>query len=125
MEDTIRELGKHFLITPFRAKEDEFHMLRDAPQIMGELIGLVRDETGTIAGTDDMTFVYFAMFSKNGLNIRNACVHGQGYQRGERLKEAFKLTVICVHMLLFRLDMVTRAEDEMLAPGDSSHAQPD
>lgn len=125
MEGTIRELGKHFLITPFRAREDEFHMLRDAPQIMGELIGLVRDETGTIAGTDDMTFVYFAMFSKNGLNIRNACVHGQGYQRGERLKEAFKLTVICVHMLLFRLDMVTRAEDEMLAPGDSSHARPD
>lgn len=116
MESTIRELGIHFNCTPFRAREDEFHILRDAPQVLGELIGDVHDETGTIAGTDDLTFVYFAMFSKNGFNIRNACVHGQGYQRGAQLTEAFKLTVICEYMLLYRLDMVIRAEEEMVAP---------
>lgn len=112
MENTIRELGRHFYITPFRASVDEFYMFRDAPQIIGDLINLVFDETNTIAGTDDLTFVYFAMFSKNGLNIRNACVHGQGYQRGAQLEMAFKLTVICEYMLLYRLDMVIRAERE-------------
>ncbi len=112
MENTIRELGKHFSITPFRASEDKFHMLRDAPQIIGELIGSVLEETGTIAGTDDLTFVYFAMFSKNGLNIRNACVHGQGYQRDGQLDAAFRLTVICEYMLLYRLNKVIQAEEE-------------
>jgi hypothetical protein len=129
MENTIRELGKHFSITPFRASEDEFHVLRDAPQIIGELIGSVLEETGTIAGTDDLTFVYFAMFSKNGLNIRNACVHGQAYQRGAQLEEAFRLTVICEYMLLYRLDMVIKAEKgpdsqpaDDSAPQDSADA---
>jgi hypothetical protein len=119
MENTIRELGKHFSITPFRASEDEFHMLRDAPQIIGELIGSVLEETGTIAGTDDLTFVYFAMFSKNGLNIRNACIHGQAYQSGAQLEEAFRLTVICEYMLLYRLDMVIKAEE---GPGSTQVA---
>lgn len=121
MENTIRELGKHFSCTPFRASENEFHILRDAPQIIGELIGRVLKETGTIAGTDDLVFVYLIMFSKNGLNIRNACIHGQGYQSGVRVAEAFRVTVICEYMLLYRLDLVIRTEGEATV-SESEHS---
>lgn len=106
IENTIRDIGVYYGITPFRASRDEFHILKDAPQILADILNLIHEVTGTIEGAEDILFVYYAMFSQNGFNIRNACVHGQAYQAGASLEEAFRLVVICEYILLYRLDLL-------------------
>lgn len=46
----------------------------------------------------DLFFVHFCMFGENGLNIRNECVHGNGYFTQQQIEFAFKITLICLYM---------------------------
>jgi hypothetical protein len=112
MENTIRELGACCGVAPFRLKKDKFHMLKDASQVLYGILDYVHSVTGTIAGAEDIAFVYHAMFSANGLNVRNACIHGQDYQSGPALNEAFALTVLCEYMLLHKLDLIRETQEK-------------
>ena len=120
IENTIRKLGAYCGVVPFRLKKNEFHMLKDACQVLYGILDYVRNITDTIAGAEDIAFVYHVMFSTNGLNVRNACIHGQDYQSGPRLKEAFVLTVLCEYMLLYKLDLLKGAQVKL---GDTHNKQ--
>ena len=56
------------------------------------------------------------MFAENGLNIRNDCVHGNGYRNKGELLNALKITLICINMLDWRFSRIlqlTRGESEL------------
>ena len=103
LENTIRNIGEFFSIVPFRAKKNSFNKLREVSGILADLIGSVRKLTGTIQGCGEFIFVYFVMYSSNGYNVRNDCIHGRQYQGCADVAFAFRLTAICTYMMLKRL----------------------
>ena len=103
LENTIRNIGEMFSIVPFQANRDSFNKLREVSGVLADLIGSVRELTGTIQGCGEFLFVYLVMYSSNGYNIRNDCIHGRQYQGSADVAFAYRLTVICTYMMLKRL----------------------
>ena len=100
LENIIRMIGEAFSIVPFQADAEKYTRLREVSGTLADLISEVKRTTKTIQGSNDFLFVYFVMYSPNGFNIRNECVHGRQYQGASRIKQAFRLTVICTYMML-------------------------
>ena len=92
-----------FSIVPFQANRDSFYKLREVSGVLADLIGSVRELTGTIQGCGEFLFVYLVMYSSNGYNIRNDRIHGRQYQGSADVAFAYRLTVICTYMMLKRL----------------------
>lgn len=116
LENTIRKLGENFDIVPFQAKKESFTRLRDAPSVLSDLIGEMRELTGTIQGCNDFLFVYYVMYSENGFNIRNDCIHGRQYQDKGGVARGFKLAVICTYMMMKHLvDIETPSNEDALS----------
>lgn len=103
LENIIREIGEWFAIVPFQADRDSYTRLKDVVSVLSGLIGEVQEITGTIQGCNEFLFVYHVMYSPNGFNVRNDCIHGRQYQGPTDVARAFRLTVICVYMMLKRL----------------------
>ena len=99
----IREIGEFFNIVPFCVSRASFNNLKDASGILAEITKKLRDITGTIQGCNEFLFVYYVMYSHNGFNIRNDCIHGRQYQDSSGIALAYRLTVICTYMMLKRL----------------------
>ena len=113
LENTIRKLGEIFDIVPFQAKKESFTRLKDAPSILSDLIGEVCELTGTIQGCNEFLFVYYVMYSENGFNIRNDCIHGRQYQDKGGVTRGFKLAVICTYMMMKHLvDIETTSNED-------------
>lgn len=114
LENTIRNIGEMFSIVPFQANRDSFNKLREVSGVLADLIGSVRELTGTIQGCGEFLFVYLVMYSSNGYNIRNDCIHGRQYQGSADVAFAYRLTVICTYMMLKRLQgLETIVENEV------------
>ena len=103
LESTIRNIGELFAIVPFKRTKDSFSCLKGVSSVLSDLIKEVCEITGTIQGCNEFLFVYNVMYSINGLNIRNDCVHGRRYQGPADVATAFRMTVICTYMMLKRL----------------------
>lgn len=125
LENTIRKLGEIFDIVPFQAKKESFIRLKDAPSILSDLIGEVRELTGTIQGCNEFLFVYYVMYSENGFNIRNDCIHGRQYQDKGGVARGFKLAVICTYMMMKHLiDIETTSNEDALSDSIDPGNQP-
>ena len=125
LENTIRKLGEIFDIVPFQAKKESFTRLKDAPSVLSDLIGEVRELTGTIQGCNEFLFVYYVMYSENGFNIRNDCIHGRQYQDNNGVARGFKLTVICTYMMMKRLvDIEATSNGDVLSNSINPGNQP-
>ena len=61
---------------------------------------------GTFDGVDDFFFIYQCMYNGNFFNIRNESCHGRDYIEGSRLLFALKVSLICLDLILNRLDIV-------------------
>lgn len=46
------------------------------------------------------------MYNSNSLNIRNECMHGRDFLSGGGLKFAFKMTLLAIYMLIFRIKII-------------------
>ena len=106
LENKIRELGTFYNITPFSAKADEFVKGKSPKSVLSDLLTSVFNQTETFEGADDLLYVYFAMYSDNGLNIRNECIHGISYQRGEGLRRAFNIALVSLWIIVWRLKSI-------------------
>ena len=80
-----------------------FNKLKEVSGVLSDLIGNVRGLTGTIQGCSEFVFVYYVMYSSNGFNVRNDCIHGHRYQDLADVALAYRLTVICTYMMMKRL----------------------
>ena len=101
--DIIREYGELFNIVPFQADKDSYTKLKDVSAVLADLVQKMSDMTGALQGSNEFLFVHFIMYSPNGFNVRNDCIHGRQYQDSAGVAAAFHMTVICVYMILKRL----------------------
>lgn len=102
LENLIRMIGEMFSIVPFKIEAKNYTQLREVSGVLAEIISELKSITGTIQGCNDFLFVYYVMYSQNGFNIRNECIHGRQYQGSSAIVGAFRLTVICTYMMLRR-----------------------
>ena len=112
LENVIRSIGEFFNIVPFQIDKIKFTRLREVSRIIYELVEALESITNTIQGSNEFLFVYHVMYSPNGFNIRNECVHGRRYQGPDGVSEAFRLTVICTYMMLKRLRGLELAQNK-------------
>ena len=106
LEYIIRELGKFFWVFPFKEKADEFMKYKDPSSILREILALVFEETGSFENVPDLLFVYHYMYNSYSLNVRNECIHGRDYTEGDRLKLGFKITLLSIYMIMFRIRII-------------------
>lgn len=52
------------------------------------------------------------MYNSNSLNIRNECMHGRDYLSGKRLKFAFKMTLLAIYMVIFRIKIIEEYKED-------------
>lgn len=110
LEIQIRKLGKMFGIVPFKEKASEFMKFKDPSSVLRELLEDIYKELGSFENVPDLLFVYHFMYNGNSLNIRNECIHGRNYLQGGQLRYAFKVTLLSLYMILFRIKVI---EDNM------------
>lgn len=106
LEIEIRQLGKLFGIVPFKENLNEFMKFKDPSSILRELIENVYEELDGFESAPDLLFVYHFMYNSNSLNIRNECIHGRDYFEGYRLKLAFKVTILALYMIRYRINSI-------------------
>lgn len=106
LEIEIRKLGKLFGIVPFKENVREFMKFKDPSSILRELIEDVYEELDGLESAPDLLFVYHFMYNSNSLNIRNECIHGRGYFEGYMLKFAFKVTMLALYMIRYRINLI-------------------
>lgn len=113
VENAIRDIGSFCGVVPYRESEASFLRGKEPRTVPTDLLGELYKEADTFEGADDLLFVYFALFSSNGFNIRNELVHGGDYQSGGSLRLAFRTMLLCLHMLLARRNrMMSSTFDE-------------
>lgn len=115
LEIQIRKLGKMIGIVPFKEKASEFMKFKDPSSILREILEDVYTELGSFENVSDLLFVYHFMYNGNSLNIRNECIHGRDYISGNRLKYAFKITLLALHMIMYRIIVIKENTPTILA----------
>ena len=106
MEVKIRELASLVGIVPFKERLEDFMRFKDSSSVLRELLQEVYKELGSFENVPDLLFVYHYMYNGNSLNIRNECMHGRDYLSGSRLTFAFRLTLLAIYMILYRINVI-------------------
>ena len=110
LENKIREFGMYCNIVPFKEKADEFLHMKDASSILQQILMDAYSETNDFLNVVDFFFVYQSMYNGNCLNIRNECAHGREYINSDSLVFGFKVTLICLKLILDRIDQIKNVE---------------
>ena len=106
LENKIREYGSYLSIVPFKEKADEYIHQKDPSSVLHDIILEIYKETSSLENVPDLFFVYQCMYNDNFLNIRNECAHGNAFIFGGELLNGFKLTLICLNVILEKLNYV-------------------
>lgn len=116
LEVKIRELASLVGIVPFKERLEDFMKYKDSSSVLRELLQEVYKELGSFENVPDLLFVYHYMYNGNSLNVRNECMHGRDYMKGSRLRFAFRLTLLAIYMIMYRIDVINTnitEEDEI------------
>lgn len=106
LENKIREYGSYLSIVPFKEKVDEYIHKKDPSSVLQGIILEIYKETASLENVPDLFFVYQCMYNDNFLNVRNECAHGNAFIFGDELLNGFKLTLICLNVILEKLNYV-------------------
>lgn len=106
LEVKIRELASLVGIVPFKEKMEDFMTYKDSSSVLRELLQEIHNELGSFENVPDLLFVYHFMYNGNSLNVRNECMHGRDYMKGGSVRFAFRLTLLAIYMLLYRIDVI-------------------
>ncbi len=106
LEIKIRELASLVGIVPFKERFEDFMKYKDASSVLRELLQEVHKELGSFENVPDLLFVYHYMYNGNSLNVRNECMHGRDYISGSRVRFAFRLTLLAIYMILYRINVI-------------------
>lgn len=116
LEVKIRELASLVGIVPFKERLEDFMKYKDSSSVLREMLQEVYKELGSFENVPDLLFVYHYMYNGNSLNVRNECMHGRDYMNGSRLRFAFRLTLLAIYMIIYRIDVINAnisGEDEI------------
>lgn len=108
LEFKIRDLAKCLGIVYLNESEKDFMKYKDPSSILAEILERIYNEIGSFEIADDIFFVYNYMYNSNSLNIRNECIHGRKYLEGNSLEFAFKLTLISLYLIIYRINVITQ-----------------
>lgn len=106
LEIKIRRFASLFGIFPYKMSENEFMQSNDPSSLLRELLLQLYSEQKSFENVSDLMFVYNMMYNSNMVNIRNECVHGRAYLSGGEARYAFRVTIICIHMIMFRIKTI-------------------
>ena len=112
LENKIREYGSYLSIVPFKEKPDEYIHQKDPSSVLQDIILEIYKETSSLENIPDLFFVYQCMYNDNFLNVRNECAHGNAFIFGGELLNGFKLTMICLNVILEKLNYVKALLEE-------------
>ena len=112
LEIKIRELGSLTGIVPFKENLTNFMQYKDPSSVLRELLQEIYSELKGFENVSDLLFVYNFMYNSNSLNIRNECMHGRDYLSGKRLKFAFKMTLLAIYMVIFRIKIIEEYKED-------------
>ncbi len=115
LECKIRKLVSLLGIFPYKTKEYEFMQANDPSSLLRILLKKIYDEQKSFENVVDLLFVYNTMYNSNILNVRNECIHGRAYITGDDLKYAFRLTLLCIHMISFRIQTISDNVSDLIA----------
>ena len=107
LENQIRNFGELFGIVPICENEDLYHRLKEPDGILKTVISRIYEMENSLTHVADLFFIHFCMYGENGLNIRNDCIHGNGYFTNEQISFAFRITLICLYMVGNRYMTIT------------------
>lgn len=110
LEREIRYLGELFNIPPCKMEKNNYMQLKEPASILTEMLMEAFHLSDSFEGASDLLFVYYSMYYSNGFNLRNDCIHGNGYRTKEELRFAFKLTLVCMNMIVCRIDKVMQLD---------------
>lgn len=108
LENKIREFGQVVNIVPFKEKIEDFMHMKDASNVLQQILMQIYKDTKSFCGVEDLFFIYMCMYHGNFLNIRNEGSHGRDYLTDGSLNLAFKVSLICLELILNRLDSVNQ-----------------
>ena len=108
LEIAIRELALELGIIPFSVDDKKFMKYRDPSSILIEILTDIYENIKSFDVGGELLFVYNVMYNSNSLNIRNECIHGREYLKNGQLLFAFKLTLICISIIMLRLKLIEK-----------------
>lgn len=108
LEMAIRELALELGILPYSVDDKKFMKYRDPSSILIEILTDIYENLKSFDVGGELLFVYNVMYNSNSLNIRNECIHGREYLKNWQLLFAFKLTLMCIHIIMLRLKLIER-----------------
>ncbi len=114
LEMQIRKLVSYLGIFPYKIDEEEFMQCNDPSSLLRELLLQIYNEQKSFENVSDIMFVYNSMYNSNFLNIRNECIHGRDYLVGGKLRYAFRVTLLCVYMVMFRIDTIEEKVSDLI-----------
>jgi len=120
LENKIREFGELFSIVPVCEDKDICHRLKEPDIVLKLIISQIYEMGGDLTDAPDLFFVHFCMFGENGLNIRNACIHGKEYCHNRQILFALKVTLISLYMIGWRMQVIEENLNEQEAPEDAT-----
>ena len=106
LEKRIRDIGIVYGIPPMCEEINKIHRLKEPSWILTKMINFILKETGDLKSVSDFVFIHFCMYGENGLNIRNDCVHGNGYEQKNQISFAYKLTLFCLYLIEYRFSLM-------------------
>lgn len=106
LEINIRKLGSMVGVVPFKESLKDFAKFKDSSSVLREIILNVKAELGSFENIPDLMFVYNCMYNGNSINVRNDCMHGRDYLSGGQLRFAFKITLISLYMVIYRINSI-------------------
>lgn len=106
LEVKIRELASLVGIVPFKERIEDFMKYKDSSSVLRELLQEVYKEIGSFENVPDLLFVYHFMYNGNSLNVRNECMHGRDYMNDSRRRFAFRLTLLAIYMIIYRINVI-------------------
>lgn len=108
LENKIRTFGELCGIVPIQERIDMYHRLKEPDTVLSKIISNIIEMGGQLSDAADFFFIHFCMYGENGLNIRNACVHGLDYCQGGELVLALKITLTSLYMIGRRIEMALK-----------------
>lgn len=95
VELLIRELGVKNNIIPFKEKEQQIHVMKDASTILLNIIRKKYKENNNFEGIGIYLYLYNYLYNNNSLNIRNELIHAREYLDNEgQMRFAFRTLII-------------------------------
>lgn len=107
IENKIRQLGQIEDIFPEKEIDEQKIRFKDPSTILTQtILNNFHNSNYILSKVETDLFIYFSLYDRNSLNIRNECIHCRDYFKGDSLEFGTKLTLFCLILIFYRIKEV-------------------